>query len=288
MSALKHLHYPKTPEEAVRLLGRGDDVRCLAGGASLVAMMNLELVDPDELVSLAGVAELRGIAALPEGGLRIGAMTRHCEIASDERLAGELAVVREAANVIANPPVRNMGTIGGAVALADPAADYPPALVAAGAVIEIAAARGRRRVPAREFFLGLYTTALAPAEIVTAILLPPATPGVALYDKLARVSGDHAIVSVALAVSRREAATVRVGLALGGCGPKPVQRREADELLQAGALSDEAARRAGALLAEASEPIDDVRASADYRRLVIPRMVARAVARARTQLTRVS
>lgn len=286
MSALKQLHYPRTPEEAARLLGRGDGVRCLAGGASLVATMNLDLVDPDELVSLAEVTELHGITAAADGGLRIGAMTRHCELATEARLAGNLAVLREAAGKIANPPVRNMGTIGGAVALADPAADYPSALVAAGADIEIAGISARRRVPARDFFVGLYATALARAEIVSAILLPPAAPGVGLYDKLARVAGDHATVSVALAVSRREPACVAVGIAIGGCGPTPVHRAAANELLATGALSDEAAQRAGALLAAAADPMDDVRASASYRRQAIPRMVVRAVVRARAQLER--
>lgn len=286
MSALKQLHRPRTPEEAARLLARGDGVRCLAGGASLVAMMNLELVDPDELVSLAEVAELRGIAALPDGGLRIGAMTRHCELETETRLAGPLAVLREAAGKVANPPVRNMGTIGGAVALADPAADYPPALVAVGAAIEIASDRGRRRVPAREFFRGLYETALAPAEIVTAILVPPAGAGVGLYDKLARVAGDHAIVSVALAATQAPKAGLSVGLAIGGCAATPVHREEADALLAESALSDAAARRAGELLAAAADPVDDVRASADYRRRAIPRMVTRAVARARDELAR--
>jgi carbon-monoxide dehydrogenase medium subunit len=286
VSALKQLHFPKTPEEAARLLGRGDGVRCLAGGASLVAMMNLDLVDPDELVSLAEVAELRGITALRDGGLRIGAMTRHRELETETRLDGPLAVLREAAGKVANPPVRNMGTIGGAVALADPAADYPSALVAADAVIELASERGRRRVPAREFFVGLYATALAPAEIVSAILLPPAASGVGLYDKLARVAGDHAIVSVALAVARRPGGGLGVGLAIGGCAPTPVHRAEADALLAESALSDAAARRAGELLAAAADPMDDVRASADYRRLAIPRMVTRAVARARDELGR--
>ncbi|MCC6611414.1 MAG: xanthine dehydrogenase family protein subunit M [Burkholderiales bacterium] len=286
MSALKQVHFPKTPEEAARLLARGDGVRCLAGGASLVAMMNLDLVDPDELVSLAEVAELKGIASLPDGGLRIGAMTRHRELETEARLAGPFAVLREAAGKVANPPVRNMGTIGGVVALADPAADYPSALVAADAVIELASERGRRRVPAREFFVGLYATALAPAEIVSAILLPPAAAGVGLYDKLARVAGDHAIVSVALAVTRRPRGDLGVGLAIGGCGLTPVHRAEADVLLAAGALGDAAARRAGELLAAAADPLNDVRASADYRRLAIPRMVTRAVARAREELGR--
>jgi len=284
MSALARLHRPTTVADAVRLLSGGDDVHLLAGGATLVAMMNAELVDPAELVSLAAIDELRGIRALPDGGLRIGAMTLHRETAADARLTGDLGVVSDAARQIANPAVRNMGTLGGSVSFADPAADYPSALVAAGAEIEIAGAQGRRRVSARDFFVDWYTTALAPGELVTAALLPAPGAGLGRYDKLARIAGDHAIVSVALSVAWAAGACARVGLAVGGCGPKPLHRAEANELLQAERLGEAAAQRAAEMLVTDADPLDDVRASADYRRRVIPRMVVRAVARAREAL----
>lgn len=284
MSALQQLHHPSSVEQALHLLGRGEGVRCLAGGATLVAMMNAGLVEPLELVSLSAIAELRGIAAQPDGLLRIGAMVRHREIASEARLAGTLAVVRDAAGKIANPPIRNMGTIGGSIAAADPAADYPPALVAADAQIEIAAAAGRRCVPAREFFVDWYATVLAPGEMVTAVLLPASAGGVGLYEKLARVAGDHAIASVALSVAMRGGAYAAVRAAIGGCGPKPVFLPEANELLRSAALSEDAARRAGDMLAAAADPVDDVRGSAEYRRLVIPRMLVQAAGSARAQI----
>jgi carbon-monoxide dehydrogenase medium subunit len=249
-------------------------------------MMNAELVDPAELVSLAAIEELRGIRALPDGGLRIGAMTRHRETAGDARLAGAVAVLREAAARIANPVVRNMGTIGGSISFADPSADYPPALVAAGAAVEIAGAQGRRRVAAREFFVDWFATALAPDEMVTAVLLEPPASGFGSYDKLHRVTGDYAIASVALSIAWRDGACARVGLAVGGCGPRPLQLDEADELLRAQRLGAQAACRAGELLAAAADPLEDVRASAAYRRRVIPRMVERAVAQARARLER--
>lgn len=283
MSALKALHAPTTVDEAVRLLLRGE-ARCLAGGATLVAMMNAGIAEPEELVNLAGIEELAGIRVLPDRSLRIGAMTRHREIASEMRLSGDLAVVREAAASIANVPVRNMGTIGGSIAHFDPAADYPPALVAVGATIEIAGPAGRRTLPAHAFFVDWYATALAPGELVTAVLLAPAAPGFGCYDKLARVSGDFATVSVALSVAWRNGVCRRVGLAIGGCGPRPLHLDEANGALVAGRLGEQAAQKAGALLARAADPIDDVRGSAEYRRLVIPRMVSRAVARGRASL----
>jgi carbon-monoxide dehydrogenase medium subunit len=283
MSALRQIHCPGSVQEAVQLLGR-EDVRCLAGGATLVAMMNAGIAEPAELVSLSGIEELRGISVLPTGAVRIGAMTRHRETAADARLTGDLAVVRAAAGRIANPPVRNMGTMGGSIAFADPAADYPPALVAAAAEVELAGPNGNRRVPAKDFFVDWYTTALEPGELVVAIHLPRPSSGIGLYDKLARVSGDFAIVSVALSVAREKGKGARVGLAVGGCGPKPVRHDEADRMLLESDLGDDAVRRAGAMLAEAADPVDDVRATADYRRLAIPRMVRRIVDLAKAEL----
>jgi carbon-monoxide dehydrogenase medium subunit len=210
-------------------------------------------------------------------------MTRHRETAEDARLTGTLAVLRDAARQIANPPVRNMGTIGGSIAFADPAADYPPALVAANAEIEVAGRSGRRRIPAEAFFVDWYTTALASGELVTAVYLPPARPGAGLYRKLARVSGDFAIASVALAVTRGDRGFA-ARIAIGGCGPKPIRAHEVDAMVSVNFGETATATAAGAKLAAASDPVDDVRASADYRRLVIPRLVSATLAEARAQL----
>lgn len=277
-------HRPGTVEEAVALLGRGEGARCLAGGATLVAMMNANLTEANSLVSLGGIRELAGIAERQGGGFRIGAMTRHRETASETRLTGSLAVLREAARQIANPVVRNMGTIGGSIAFADPAADYPPALVAAGAEVEIAGAKGRRTMPAEEFFVDWYATALAPGEIVTAVLLPPLRPGLGIYRKFARVTGDFAIASVALSVSR-EAGRAALCVAIGGCGPKPVHLSEVDAMLSA-KLGDAATQRAaGELLAAAMDPVDDTRATAAYRRLIVPRLLVSVLAEAQKDLS---
>jgi carbon-monoxide dehydrogenase medium subunit len=276
-------HRPATVEDAARLLAGTEGARCLAGGATLVAMMNAALAEPKALVSLAGIAELSGISEAAGGGLRIGAMTRHRETAEEARLTGTLAVLRNAARQIANPPVRNMGTIGGSIAFADPAADYPPALVAANAEIEIAGKAGRRRVAAEAFFVDWYATALGAGELVTAVYLPAPRPGIGLYKKFARVSGDFAIASVALAVARAEGG-LSVRIAVGGGGPKPIHLAEVDAALSAKFGDADTAAAAGRRLAEASDPVDDVRASADYRRLVVPRLVAAAVAEARAAL----
>jgi carbon-monoxide dehydrogenase medium subunit len=283
MSALQ-LHLPTNLEEAARLLAEDPEARCLAGGATLVAMMNAGLVQPTVLVSLRKIEGLAGITRAGDGSVRIGAMTRHRATAASPDLRGGQTVVRHAASVIANPPVRNMGTMGGSIALADPGADYPPALVAADAEIELAGTNGSRRVKAGDFFTDWYQTALAPGELVAAIHLPAGHPGsIGYYDKLVRVEGDYATASVAVVLTMAGRNCAGIAVAVGACGPKPVRLAEAERKLVGGALDDASLAAAGALLAEAADPVDDVRASADYRRLVIPRLVRRAVRAAMAQ-----
>ncbi|OGA12750.1 MAG: hypothetical protein A3H32_16040 [Betaproteobacteria bacterium RIFCSPLOWO2_02_FULL_63_19] len=275
------LFRPASVAEALALLARLPEARIIAGGASLVAMINARLVDPAALVTLAGIEELTGIAEAPGGGYRIGAMVRHRDLALQTRFGGTLAVVQMAAVQIANATVRNMGTIGGAVAHADPGLDYPPALIAADAKIEIAGPGGRRQLSAQEFFVDWYATALQPGEMVSAVHLPAARPGVGLYHKLARVSGDYATVSVALTMAHDgEAIDTRV--AIGGCGPTPLMIEEVNRLLS-GRPSAQDLRRAGELLQDAADPVDDVRGSAEYRLMLIPRMLARAYDEARVR-----
>jgi carbon-monoxide dehydrogenase medium subunit len=274
MSATAY-HRPKTVAEALELLAADEGARPLAGGASMVAMMNARLLTPSAVVSLRGIESLAGSGTDADGRLRIGAMTRHYQTAENAKLTGTLAVVRAAAGSIANPVVRNMGTMGGSISLADPAADYPPALVAAGATVEVTGRTGARLVDAKDFFVDWYATALEPGELVTAILLPPARPGVGLYHKLALVSGDFAIVSVAYSAGKDG----RVSVAIGGCGPHPVASDEANGLLARGEV-----QKAGELLAAAADPVDDVRGSAEYRRLVIPRLLARVAREAAQKL----
>jgi carbon-monoxide dehydrogenase medium subunit len=255
---------PQTVEEAWRAL-ETEDARCLAGGQSLVAMMNLGLVAPSRLVSLRRIASLRGIATEDDGSLRIGAMTTHAELAALDAAEPGPALLAQAARVVAYPAVRAFGTIGGSVAHADPAADYPVALVAVDAAIEVASATGTHRIAARDFFRGLFETALKPGEIITAVVVPRGPKnGRAIYEKLSLVAGDFAIVSVAAVVAKT--ATI----AIGSCGPKP--------LFASGlSLEPDALRDAARKLAAASDPPSDHRGSAAYRRKVLPELVCRAL-----------
>jgi aerobic carbon-monoxide dehydrogenase medium subunit len=255
---------PSTLEEAYRAL-EADDALCLAGGQSLVAMMNLGLIAPSRLVSLRRIAALRGIAAQPDGGLRIGAMTTHAELAELDVAEPGAALLAQAARVVAYPAVRAWGTIGGSVAHADPAADYPVALVAGDASIEVGSPAGHRRIAAREFFRGLFETALARGEIVTAIHLPPGPQGGrAAYEKLSLVAGDFAILSVAAIVTRT------AQLAIGGYGPRPLHAEGLE-------LADASLLEAGHRIAAECDPPSDHRGSAAYRRKVLPELIRRAV-----------
>jgi carbon-monoxide dehydrogenase medium subunit len=243
-------------------------------------MMNAGLVEPSAIVSLDAVRGLAGIERRNDGFVSIGAMTRHAETARSTLFEGGQRVVPAAAGRIANLPVRNMGTMGGSVAFADPAADYLPALVAAGAVVETAGREGKRSIPIREFVLDWYTTALAPDEIITGFLVPPSPGAVGLYEKLDRTSGDFAIASVALVLAFDGGRCRTAQIAIGGCGPAPVRNDEAERLLVGTRLEAKEVAAAGRLLAEACDPVDDVRASAAYRRLVVPRLLGKAIARA--------
>ncbi|MCB4862619.1 xanthine dehydrogenase family protein subunit M [Sphingobium sp. PNB] len=271
---------PTNLDDALKLLAGDPDARCISGGASLVAMMNADLVQPSALVSLKAIAELQGIRSFPDG-LIVGAMTKHQIVANDSRFTGGLEVIRSAAANIGHPAIRAVGTIGGSISLADPSADYPAALVAAEARIEIASHRGRRFVPAHEFFITYYTTALEPDEMVVAVhLAAPPGASVSAYRKVGRTEGDFATASVAFcgAFSGGQCTFARV--AVGGCGDTPVRSAEANALLVGASPNSASVARAAEALVGACDPVDDVRGSADYRRLLVRRLLPRVFAQA--------
>lgn len=266
---------PGSVEEAVALLMEHDEAMPLSGGATLIAMRNAALVEPKHLISLDGIAELRGITRTADGGVRIAAMTRHCETAACEELTGSLYVLRRAAGMIANRVVRNMGTMGGSVANADPAADYLPALSCCDASLEIAGPAGRRVLSIHDYVEDWYETALEEGEIITAITLPAPVSAPSTYRKIARVSGDYATASCAMAL---DADGQGIRVAIGACGPGPLRDRDAEDALR-GRLDDpEAVLELAASLVERADPVNDVRGSAEYRLRLIPRLVTSVLA----------
>ena len=271
------LFHPTTIDEAVTLLTAHDEARCIAGGQTLVAMLNLGLLDPPALISLRKVGGLDRLTRQADGGVTMGATVTQATLAAAD-LPGALAMLSEAAQQVAHPAIRNFGTVGGALCHADPAADLPPAFVAADARLTAAGPDGERSFRAEDFFVDYLTTALAEDEILAAIHLPPPPAGsVGTYYKFARVDGDYATVSVAVTLTLEQGVCHAARIVLGSCAAGPLRLDAADEVLADTRLDSKAVARAGALLQDAAEPLSDMRGSAAYRRRIVPGLVARAV-----------
>ena len=256
-------------EDALERLGElGEDAKVLAGGQSLVPMMNFRLARPAALIDITRVEELRGIER-HNGELRIRAATTHAEVERAPELEDGYEVMRAAAKWVGHEPIRSRGTFGGSLAHADPTAEWCLIAVALGAVVEIAGPRGEREIPAEEFLLGYFTTALEPDEIVTAVRFPAPCRRAAMQE-FARRHGDFALVAVAVALP--EDGEPRV--VLGGVGDVPVRAREAEQVLAGSPNAfEEAARAAAAEI----DPGFDLHASPDYRRRLAAVLVRRAL-----------
>ena len=250
-----------------RLTELGEDAKVLAGGQSLVPMMNFRLARPAALVDITRVDELRGIER-SNGALRIRAATTHAEVEHAAELAGGYEVLRAAAKWVGHEPIRSRGTFGGSLAHADPTAEWCLIAVALGAVIEIAGPNGQRELPAEEFLLGYFTTALEPDEIVTAVRFPAPCRRAAMQEYARR---HGAFARVAGAGARPPHAAPRVGL--GGVADGPGRARAAERLLANGEPPAAAARAA----AEEIDPGHDLHASPDYRRRLAATLVRRAL-----------
>ena len=261
---------PLTLGDAVALLGAGDlDVKVLAGGQSLVPMLNLRLVRPAVLVDLNGVPGLDAITPSPSGGLAIGALARHAALATSPLVRERAPLLAEAARHVGHAAIRHRGTLGGSLAHADPAAELPSALVALDAEFVLHGPRGPRTVPASAFFRGLMATALAPDEILTEVGVPPQGPGWG-FAEVVRRAGDFALAGVVALLARpsRSAGRCASARVVGfGVGDRPVRFAAAEEILTSSSLDPAVdVARAARAAAEACHPPDDVHASADYRR----------------------
>jgi carbon-monoxide dehydrogenase medium subunit len=258
-------HRPTSLAEAADLLQKDPDARLLAGGHSLLPAMKLRLASPTALVDLSGLAELAGIKE-DGGGLVIGALTTHAAVAASELVRSKCPLLAETAAQIGDLQVRNRGTIGGSVAHADPAADYPAALVALGATIEIGGA-GPRQVPVEGFFKGLMMTDLQPGEIVTAVHVPAYGKGTGgAYLKHRHPASNYAVVGVAALVTVAGGKCSKVSLVVGGAAAIPVRAKAAEAALTGQAPGEEAFAAAAGKVAEAIDrPTSDLYASGEYR-----------------------
>lgn len=240
----------------------GDDARILAGGQSLITALNLRLSEPRLLIDIGDLEELRGIA-LAGDTLRIGALTRHCEIETSALVAKHAPLMAQAAPHIGHRAIRNRGTLGGSIAHADPSAEWPACVVALDANIVLLGKGGERRVKADDFFLDLYTTARAPDEIVIACEIPVASASMRyVFDELARRRGDFAIVGLFVAAQMQADKIERARLVYFGAGSKPIRAREAEQVLAGRRVDDAVIAAAQAALSRELHPGGDLYHSA--------------------------
>jgi carbon-monoxide dehydrogenase medium subunit len=258
-------------EEAVALLGEHDDARLLAGGQSLIATLNMRLSQPSLLIDINGIGGLDGIA-IEDGGVRIGALVRHAAAGRSDVITRNAPLIARAVPHIGHPAIRNRGTLGGSVAFADPAAELPACLLALDGEVEATGPKGKRMIKAENFFKGLFETALAPAEVLTAIRVPAATKETRTgFAELTRRHGDYANVGLAASAKADGRGLKDVRLAYFGVGDTPVRARKAEAALAKGDVD-------GAVAALDLSPHDDAQATAAVKKHlagVLLRRVAR-------------
>ncbi|MEA2367079.1 MAG: aerobic carbon-monoxide dehydrogenase medium subunit [Thermoleophilaceae bacterium] len=270
-------HAPETAVEAASLLQEaGGDGKVLAGGQSLLPLMNLRLARPSVLVDLGRVQGLDG--TLANGGIRIGSMVRHGHVQRSHEIQSRVPMLTEAMRHVGHPAIRNRGTLGGSLAHADPAAEAPLVAVALGAELVALGAGGTRTIPADEFFQGPFMTALADDELLTEILFPeaPASAGWG-FREVARAHGDFALVAVAAVVSVEDGRLRDARIAVAGAADRPTRIAAAEQALE-GAAWDAAARSdVEQIVRDALSPAGDSHASAEYRKSVAGVLAARAL-----------
>jgi len=277
-------HDPRSLAEALELAARyGAEGKVLAGGQSLMPMLNFRLLSPAALIDINRIAELAYIREA-DGKLRLGALTRQRRIERSEPVCSRLPLLAEATQLIGHLPTRSRGTIGGSLAHAEPAAEYPAALLALGGQVVARKAGAERLIAAEDFFVGHLTTSLAPEEILTEVRfpIPPAGSGWA-FEEFNRRHGDFAVAAIAALLVGAGGRCRKARLVAGGVGPTPIRLKAAEAILEQGRLDEAAFAEAAARAGEAVNPGSDLHASAEYRsnltRLLTVRALRRAAAR---------
>jgi aerobic carbon-monoxide dehydrogenase medium subunit len=275
-------HRPDTVAEAIDMLDRmQDESKVLAGGQSLVPLMNFRLSVPENLIDINGVAELTG-ASLSGDALRLGALTRHRELERSPEIRAAAPMLAMAAPYIGHPQIRSMGTLGGSLAHADPAAELPTVILAVDATIIARSVRGERRIPAAEFFSSHFTTTIEPDELVVAVEVPAAPPrtGQAFTEVAAR-HGDFALAGAAAVVTVDEdGAITEVRIVCTAVAPTPVRVPAAEKLLRGARPGPELLAEIESAVEESLDPTPELKASARYKRHTAAVLAGRAVARA--------
>jgi carbon-monoxide dehydrogenase medium subunit len=268
---------PTTLAEALDALAQGgDDAKVIAGGQSLLPVLRMRMNDPALLVDLGRIEELRGVRDDGDA-IVIGAMTTHSDVYHDALVKEHVAVLREAIEQLADPQVRHRGTFGGALAHADPAGDLGAPALALGATFTIAGPNGTRTVAADDFFVDLFTTAIADGELLTEIRLPKYTGWGGHYEKFVRVAHQWPIVAVAAAVKVDGGTITEARVGLTNMGSTPLRARSVEQALAGKPATDEAVREAAASAAEGTNPPSDLNGDAEYRRHLATVLTRRAV-----------
>ena len=267
-------------DEALALLERhGPDARLIAGGHSLIPMMKLRLARPEVLIDINDLAELAAIRR--EGDeLRLGAMARHRDLLESAVAFEYYPIFRDAEHVIADPVVRNRGTVGGSICQADPSEDLSAAFAAVKATMVIRSSAGERIVPSTEFHQGPYTTAVGEAEILTEIRVPIRPGCGSAYEKVERRVGDWAVVAVGACVCLDGDTVADVGIGLAAVGADEFRAPEAEDLLRGGPATDDQIAAAAAAAGDGCDPVSDQRGPADYKRHLVRTLTQRALRRA--------
>ena len=275
-------HAPTSIIEASALLARlGEDAKILSGGQSLIPLMKLRLANPHHLVDINGIPGLSFIREA-DGFLRIGALTRESDLEESELIRTRYPLIHDTSQVIADPVVRNLATIGGNLAHADPANDHPAAMLAAGAEIVAAGRGGERRLPIESFFTGPFATALKADEILTEIRVPvPAAKSAGAYLKVERKVGDFATAAVAVQITlAANDLCSRIGIGLTNVGLTPIKAGKAEGALRGQRLDDKAIKEAARLAADAAQPAADLRGPVEYKKDLVRVLTVRALHRA--------
>ena len=275
-------HAPQTVPEAIALLQKyGDTAKLLAGGHSLIPMMKIRFAEPEHLVDLGKVAELRGIREQGKE-LRIGAMTTENDLIWSTLVQEKCPLLVEAARLIGDPQVRYKGTLGGDIAHGDPGNDHPAIMLALGAAFVLQGSDGERVVAADDFFLDLYDTALEPDEVLTEIRIPIPAAGTGwCYAKLKRKIGDFATAAAAVLLTMKGDTVKDVSIALTNAGVTALKAREAEDSLRGNKLDDAAMAEAARLAMSICKPAEDQRGSVEYKIAMSGEMTQRALRTAR-------
>jgi carbon-monoxide dehydrogenase medium subunit len=268
---------PSTVEEAVAALAEaGEDAKVLAGGQSLLPVLRVRLAEPSTVVDLGKVAELRGVRDDGDA-IVIGAMTTHYDVQRDELVRAHARLLAEATDTVADPQIRHRGTFGGAIAHADPAGDLLAPVLAMDAELLIAGPNGRRSVPAGEFFVDFFTTALAPDEVLLGARVTKHTNWGAHYEKFNRVAQAWSIVAVAATVRAENGTIAEAKVALTNMGATPIRATGVETALVGEPATAEAIRNAAQHAAESTQPTSDGNADAAYREHLAKVLTARAI-----------